>query len=450
MPAPLVFIIIPLLAAPMVYGLYRARGWLDVWAAGGVTILLAVFARFMPFAAEPFIQDTFAFWGRAFVLEAIDRETLVNLFVTATLIFLAAGLNRQGRFFLPAGLAVLSFLVAALSVRPFLFAAIFFQIAAALSVFMLADGRLVTTRGALRYLSFATLGVPFILFTGWLLDSYAAQPEEPRWLAQAALTLLIGLFILLGVAPFHSWLPVVAENSPPLATAFVLGVARAPLVLFLVRLLNTYDWLGMNMGVSTLLAAAGVMMIIIGGVFAVSQRNLSRCIGYAALINLGLILLVVGLEREIGAQAALADVMMRGLGIWLWAAGLDTLRRATSGGEVTFAALAGLGWRYPFAVAALAIGVLSFIGAPLMAGFPARWNILQLLAAHNPWLAVLVVAAMLSVGVVVMRGLASMTTPASPDEVIAPQESRWNIVALSAGMLLIVALGAFPQIVLGA
>lgn len=449
MPAPLVFIIIPLLAAPVVYSLYRVRGWLDVWAASSVALLLAVFARLMPFSAEPFIQDKFAFLGRAFVLESADRGTLVNLFTTTALIFLAAGLNRQGRFFLPTGLAVLSLLVAALSVRPFLFAVIFFQIAAALSVFLLADGRLVTTRGALRYLSFATLAVPFILFTGWLLDSYAAQPEEPRWLVQAALTLLMGLFILLGVVPFHSWLPIVAENSPPLATAFVLGVARVPLVLFLVRLLNTYDWFGMNMGVLTLLTTAGAVMVVTGGAFALGQRNLSRCIGYAALVNFGVMLLAVGLGREAGMQAALADGTLGGLGIWLWAVGLDTLRRATPNGEVTFEAMGGLGWRYPFAVAALAIGALSFVGVPLMAGFPARWNILQLLAAENPWLAVVVVLAMLSIGVVVMRGLAALTTPTSPDEVIEPQESRWNMAAMSAGMLLVVLLGAFPQLVFG-
>jgi formate hydrogenlyase subunit 3/multisubunit Na+/H+ antiporter MnhD subunit len=450
MPAPLLFILMPLVAAPLVYGLYRVRGWLDVWMAGGVVALLAVFARFLPFSSEPFIQDTFSLLGRAFVLEAADRGTLVNLFATSTLIFFATGLNRQGRFFLPAGLAVLSFLVAALSVRPFLFAAIFLQIAAALSVFMLADGRLVTSRGALRYLSFTTLGVPFILFTGWLLDSYAANPEEPRWLTWAALTLLTGLFILLGVVPFHSWLPIVAENSPPLATAFVLGVARLPLALFMVRLLNTYEWLGANAGVLTLLTTAGMVMVIVGGAFALGQRNLSRSLGYAAVINYGVIFLGVGQGTAAGVQAALADCVLGGLGIALWAAGLETLRRSTSSGEMTFEALQGLGWRYPFAVAAVAIGALSFSGVPLMAGFPARWNLLQLLAGENPWLAVLVVAAMLSLGLVVLRGLAALTTPASPDEVIEPQESRWNMAALSLGMLLVILIGAFPQLIFGA
>lgn len=449
MPAPLVFIILPLVATPLVYSLYRVRGWLDVWVAGGVAALLALFARIMPFSAEPFIQDTFSLLGRAFVLEAADRGTLVNLFATSALIFLATGLNRQGRFFLPAGLAGLSFLVAALSVRPFLFAAIFLQIAAALSVFMLADGRLVTTRGALRYLSFTTLGVPFILFTGWLLDSYAANPEEPLWLTWAALTLITGLFVLLGVVPFHSWLPVIAENSPPLATAFVLGVARLPLALFMVRLLNTYDWLGGNVGVLTLLTTAGIVMVAVGGAFALGQRNLSRSVGYAALINFGVVFLGVGLGTVAGTQATLSDCVLGGLGIALWAAGLETLRRSTPSGEMTFEALQGLGWRYPFAVAAVAIGAFSFAGVPLMASFPARWNILQLLAAENPWLAVLVVAAMLSLGLVVMRGLATLTTPASPDEVIEPQESRWNMAALSVGVLVVLLLGAFPQLILG-
>jgi formate hydrogenlyase subunit 3/multisubunit Na+/H+ antiporter MnhD subunit len=173
-------------------------------------------------------------------------------------------------------------------------------------------------------------------------------------------------------------------------------------------------------------------------------------LGYAAVINYGVIFLGVGQGTAAGVQAALADCVLGGLGIALWAAGLETLRRSTSSGEMTFEALQGLGWRYPFAVAAVAIGALSFSGVPLMAGFPARWNLLQLLAGENPWLAVLVVAAMLSLGLVVLRGLAALTTPASPDEVIEPQESRWNMAALSLGMLLVILIGAFPQLIFGA
>jgi formate hydrogenlyase subunit 3/multisubunit Na+/H+ antiporter MnhD subunit len=83
-----------------------------------------------------------------------------------------------------------------------------------------------------------------------------------------------------------------------------------------------------------------------------------------------------------------------------------------------------------------------------MAGFAPRWALLRLLAENSLPLALLLLAAMTAVGVVVMRSLAAMTTPRSPDEIITPQETRLQGVVYVIGVVLVLLLGVFPQWVL--
>lgn len=455
-PTPLLFVVIPWLAAPGIYAL-RARGWrlAETLVAAGVAGVLAVLAAFLPLTLAPYLRDTFGVLGRQFVMTPADRGALTQLLTLAALIFLGAGLRTQGRYFLGAGVAILGFLAAALFVRPFLFAAIFIELAAALAVFMLADEGHPATAGALRFLIYTTLGVPFVLFAGWLIESGAANPGDPRYLTQAALCLAAGFAVWLAVTPFHSWLPEVAEHAPPLATAFVATVMRTPVVFLLLKLLDTYSWLAGNSLILGSLQLAGAGMVGLGALLVFGQRNLGRSVGYALLIEFGAVLLALGLGTRAGVQAALAALALRGLGLWMWALGLDQLRRAAralepdrAGSDDSFEALRGLGWRYPFAVTGAAVGLLSVMGLPLMAGFPARWALLRLLAEQTPALAALLLAAMTSVGVVVMRALAALTTPRSPEEVIRVRETWPALAAFSLGVAAILLLGAFPQWVL--
>jgi formate hydrogenlyase subunit 3/multisubunit Na+/H+ antiporter MnhD subunit len=444
MPTPLLFILLPFALAVGVYAL-RRRPWAEAGAAAGAAALFAVMVLFLPLNAAPFLRDSFSILGRTFVWQEADRLALGSAYGLSALIFLAAGLWPQGRFFLPAGVAALGLVAAALFVRPFLYAAIFIQLAAALSVFMLADERHPLTAGPLRFLVYTSLGVPFVLFAAWLIDASVAAPEDPTLLPRAALLLGGGLALFLGVFPFHSWLPILASYSPPLATTFIIAVMRAPVVFLLLRLLETYPWLRQDPAVFSALSGAGALMVFVGALFVFGQQNWGRSVGYALLIEIGATLLAVGLGTRAGIAALLAIFSLRGLSLLVWATAVDQLRRVAASGEADFASLRGVGWRYPFAVTAAAMGLLSLMGLPLMAGFPAKWALLRLLAEQNALLALALLAAMTSVGVVVMRGLAALTTPDSPDEVIVPQETPLQMIFYSLSVLAILAFGAFPQ-----
>src|SRR5688572_28436267 len=162
MSAPFLFIGLPIFSAVIIY-LFRRSPRLVAILAAGLSLLLAICARTL-LLDEPInllggaiIRSSSVVLGRTFAVEPINRLGLVFIFVQAAGLFLATLLVEPGRFFLPGGMAILGLLAAALFVQPFLFAALFLELAAALAVFMLAgeigEARQ-ATRGALRFLVF--------------------------------------------------------------------------------------------------------------------------------------------------------------------------------------------------------------------------------------------------------------------------------------------------------
>ncbi|MCC7359135.1 MAG: hypothetical protein IT317_06645 [Anaerolineales bacterium] len=460
MPAPVLFIGLPVLIAPIVYALYRLRaaavGLALVVVAGLVSLALVLpFGRPVAWAGGITFHDTLTVIGRSFTVEPGDRLALAFIFAQAALLFFTSSLAAPNPTFLPISLVNLGLLSAALFVRPFLFAALFLELGAAASVAMLAAESTHAaynpnaTRGALRYLVYTTLGLPFILLTGWLLEAAQASPGDVSFTSQATVLLMAGFAILLAVVPFHSWFPAVAEHAPPYAAAFVFTVMRQTVVFLLLNFLAAYPWLNQNPLVYRVLTLAGGGMALAGGLLAFGQRNFGRVFGYVLLVDTGAVMLGLGLGTPAGVQAAVASLAVLGMALPLWAAGVDRLRRA-AGGD-TFDALRGVGRRYPVATLAIVLGVLSVAGFPLTVGFTIRWSLLYLLAQIHPTAAIFLLLGMVSIAFVCARGLAALirSDPATEESAdlpgAPPRLGPFAIAAYGLGVTLVLALGLFPQ-----
>jgi formate hydrogenlyase subunit 3/multisubunit Na+/H+ antiporter MnhD subunit len=455
MPAPVLFIIIPLLVAPLVYLAQAVRG-LAIALAVLAAAALAWLAVALPFGGPVELlgglvfDDSAAILGRTFLMEPADRLALAFLFGQASFIYLISAIAYPGRTFLASSLGCLALLSAALFVRPFLFAAIFLELAAALAVLMLVvetpGARLSPkgTRGALRYLVYTTLALPFILLTGWLLEASTASPADPTFTRQATLALMFGFAVLLAVAPFHSWVPALAEHAPPLAAVFVYTVIRQAVLFLLLAFLSNFGWLSQNPMVYRALTLAGGGMVLFGAIFVFGQRNFGRMLGYVVLIDFGAVMLGLGLGTQSGVESALITSVLRGIALPFWAAGVVRLRQAAGGDQ--FEALRGVGRREPVAAAAVILSLLSLVGFPLTAGFTSRWALLSLLAQIHPTGAILLLIGMVSVAYVCARGLAYLLSRQAPAVEGAPLPSgRLDAALFTLGFTLILALGLFPQ-----
>jgi len=192
------------------------------------------------------------------------------------------------------------------------------------------------------------------------------------------------------------------------------------------------------------LTVMGGAMVSVGGLFALGQQNLGRTLGYAVLVDIGAVLLSIGLQSAAGTAAALTALTLRAVALCLWAMGDAQLRRVAGGDD--FESLRGVGRRYPFAAAAAIFGLLSLVGFPLTAGFAGRWALLRLLAQIHPTGAILLWLAMASVSLVCVRGLAALlSAPLGEEAAPAAREAPGAILVYGFGVVVVLALGAFPQ-----
>ena len=115
MPAPILFILIPLVVAPLVYLAQAVRGLaiaLAVLAAAALAWLAVAlpFGRPVELLGGLVFDESAAILGRTFLMEAADRLALAFLFGQAAFIYLISAIAYPGRTFLPASLGCLALL----------------------------------------------------------------------------------------------------------------------------------------------------------------------------------------------------------------------------------------------------------------------------------------------------------------------------------------------------
>jgi formate hydrogenlyase subunit 3/multisubunit Na+/H+ antiporter MnhD subunit len=388
--------------------------------------------------------------GRQMVLDQTDRLAMGFLFFCAAGLFLLAWRFAAGSLLFPMGLGLLSLLSGALLIRPLIYAALFVEIAAVLSVFAVQAEGHAPTRGGLRYLSFTILALPGLLVPHWLLERFALAPYETSWLGTAAVLLAVSFALLLGVIPFHTWVPALTGEGMPLGGVFVLTVGNGATWFLLLDFLEAYPWLSDHPSFGTVVLVLGLAMAVGGSLLAAAQRRLGPLIGYAALADTGAAFIALGMNTRLGLIQIFLSLLVRPLGLALMAAGVSGLR--THDGNDSFDVLRGVGRKAPWSIAALAFGGLSAAGVPISAGFTWRWALCRDLASDNIGLALAVLLAGVCVMVGVWRGLAALLErprpPGSPGVATLLASEHWlTVVVVAATIVGCIGVGLFPQFV---
>ncbi len=411
----LLLLVLPLAMAGIVYIVLRWQTMAALLAVGTALILgFVVITLPLDQPVRPFsfwgedyqiaMGEAVTFLGRELVLEQSDRMAMAFLFFTSAGIFFLAWRMSPRSLLFPIGLGLLSLLSGALLIRPFIYAALLIEIAAALSIFALQAEGDTPTRGGMRYLVFTTLALPGLLVTHWLLDRYTVTPDETQLLGASTALLAFSFALWLGIVPFHTWVPSVVGDSVPLAGVFVLTVSNNAVWFLLLDFLETYPWLSSYPDFGTLVSTAGMITVVVGGLLVPSQRRLGQLIGYAALIDNGAVLIAMGMNSKLGLELALLALFVRPFGLVLMAAGLSGLRKQ-NGNDDSFDALRGMGWKAPWSTVVLIFGGLSAAGLPVSAGFVWRWALYRALAPSSPGYALILILAGMGVMIGLWRGL---------------------------------------------
>jgi formate hydrogenlyase subunit 3/multisubunit Na+/H+ antiporter MnhD subunit len=439
--------------------LFLLRGYrLTTGVIGGtLSAMLAVSAWLLPVDAvitlgsRVFkISDRFSILGRDFLLVNTDRAWLILIYLFLTLWIIGSLFARTHNGFVSFGFVFTALLVAALAVEPFLYAALLFEIAVLISVPFLAPAGAPPGRGIYRFLAFQTLGMPFILLAGWFLAGLEASPGESVLVLRAGALIGFGLAFLLSVVPFHSWIPALVEESEPYLTAFILFMLPAFVAVFGLGFLDRFVWLRESQGVYIGLRIVGILMVLVGGAWAVVERHLGRLLGYAAIIETGVGLLAVGIGSPEGILLFFWLMFVRVFSTMPWAASVSWLREEN--GSLVLSDLVGAGHRYPIAAGVLISGGFSLAGIPLLAGFGARFAFWQQISIIAPFVALAALAGNTGLIIASLRSLNALfiSLPGSEVDLRGGQNGGlyWLLVGLLG--LALLTIGLLPQLYLPA
>jgi formate hydrogenlyase subunit 3/multisubunit Na+/H+ antiporter MnhD subunit len=448
MSAPVIWILVPFAAGVLIL-LFLPERYSSL-AGGGVALALALIALIFPInvalllgSVSLKISASLQFFGRSFALNTADGMELAVIYGLAALWFFGAQASGAPHRFVSLGLMIVALLTASIAVEPFLYAALLIEMAAMLAIPALVPLYQKPGRGVVRFLIYQTLAMPFILFSGWALAGVEASPGDLGATAQAGVLLGLGFAFLLGVFPLYNWIPMLMEEASPYVTGFLLWALSTFTIIFALGFLDRYAWIRASPQLSSAIQFAGVFMAASGGIFASMQKHIGRMMGYAAIAEMGLIVLALGLKSAEIVHVVFLLLIPRGLELTVWALALSIIKREAY--SLQLSEVQGLARKYPVAVAALICAHLSMTGFPLLAGFPPRLALWQVLAEQSLTLAFWTFLGLLGLLVAVSRALATFVM-AEAGKPWALHESWSQMAMLAIGAIGLFVLGIFPQV----
>lgn len=269
------------------------------------------------------------------------------------------------------------------------------------------------------------------------------------------LGMLIGFGVKLPTVPFHNWLPDAHVEAPTEGSVMLAGIqlkmgAYGLLAIMLPTIpqaVADYAWL---------LLALALISLVYGALAALAQQDLKRLVAYTSINHMGYIMLAAALwilaadssVRELALNGGIYQIISHGLltGGMFFVVGL--LQEQTGTREMS--RISGLSRQAP--VFSLLAGMLVFgsLGLPGFSGFIGEFQVLGAAVAWNPWVAVVVLLALVITTGLYLRIVVSVLW-GEPQEGVAPMaEPGGRKLAVIASLTLFsLLLGVVPALLLG-
>jgi NADH-quinone oxidoreductase subunit N len=260
------------------------------------------------------------------------------------------------------------------------------------------------SESAVKYFLLGSFATAFFLYgialvygaTGSTNLALLSEAQPTGYLLPLGLTLiLVGLAFKVAAAPFQVWTPDVYEGAPTPVTALFSAGPKAATFALMLRIFSTiHAATGFWFWAFWILAT---LTMFVGNLGAMVQSNVKRMLAYSSIAHAGYTLVafaaVTAVRTEPEVASAYAAVLFYLASYALVSVGAFTVVSELGGqGEryLTFEDYAGLGTRHPFAAAALALFLLSFLGLPMTAGFFGKFYIFTTaLRSKLLWLAIM-------------------------------------------------------------
>jgi hydrogenase-4 component F len=145
---------------------------------------------------------------------------------------------------------------------------------------------------------FITLSMDIGNITGPLtfssLNGVASQ-LDPVWLKAGFVFIVIGFGTKMGLAPMHTWLPDAHSQAPSPASALLSGALLNCAFLGIYKVHVLMKIAGLGGFSSNVLIGFGLLSMLVGAVFIISQPDYKRMLAYSSIKNMGIIAFGVGI-----------------------------------------------------------------------------------------------------------------------------------------------------------
>ena len=122
--------------------------------------------------------------------------------------------------------------------------------------------------------------------------------------------ILIGVFTKSAQFPFHFWLPG-AMQAPTPVSAYLHSATMVKAGVFLLARLSpalggTFEW-------THIIPLSGVITMLIGSYFAITQSSLKPILAYTTINALGILVLLIGIDTKLSIKAAILFLIIHAL-----------------------------------------------------------------------------------------------------------------------------------------
>ena len=407
---PILIIVLPLLAAPLLVLLANRRLCYAVSLAVCWTVFASAIGLLSQVIANGPISYDLGGWPSPYgIVYIVDYlSAFVMLFVSGlgaiVLTYAPASINREiplskHYLFFATYLLCMTGLLGMCITGDLFNVFVFLEISSLASYALISLGK--TRRAplaAFHYLILGTIGATFFLIGIGLLYQMTGtlnmadigqrlqlvQGDRTKMVAFAFMT--VGLCIKMAVFPLHTWLPNAYTYAPSVVTSFIAATATKVSVYAFIRLvfsIITPEFAFEQLPLDMALMIFSLIGIFVASLAAVYQTNIKRLLAFSSVAQIGYMLLGVSMANVGGLSAGIVHMFNHALikGGLFMVVGCFVLRI----GSAQLDDLKGAGKTMPWTSFAWVIGGLGLIGVPLTAGFVSKWLLLTAALDNNWW-----------------------------------------------------------------
>ncbi|MCX8514031.1 MAG: hypothetical protein RL017_802 [Pseudomonadota bacterium] len=209
------------------------------------------------------------------------------------------------------------------------------------------------------------------------LAIYSMNGENNTMLLFGLVFVIAGLVFKLGLVPFHMWVPDVYEGSSLATLTIIATIAKIAGIIFVIRILFTALIL-LNKEWVVMLQILAILSLFIGNIVAIAQTNIKRMLGYSAIAHMGFVTFGLMLVSQAGLSAVVFYMLVY---VITSLAGFGVLLLLSKDGFECekISDLSGLSKIHPVYAGIMLLVMFSLAGIPPLAGFYAKFVILQAL-----------------------------------------------------------------------